>query len=80
MQCRAYAKALHYTEVEFQKSQSTQVIESLISINNKLHQKETASALLDYAKKHHTEETEGKHNFDHYHCVYIVICAILWTL
>lgn len=48
MQCRAYAKALHYKEEEFQRGQNTQVVEALISINNKLQQKEAAEGLLEY--------------------------------
>jgi len=47
MDCRAYAKALHYKEDEFIKEKSRHVcpnvVESLISINNKLQQKEAAS-------------------------------------
>lgn len=44
MHCRAYAKALHYKEEEFhrQKTPNTQIYEALISINNKLQQKEAA--------------------------------------
>lgn len=44
MHCRAYAKALHYKEEEFhrQKTPNGQVYEALISINNKLQQKEAA--------------------------------------
>lgn len=43
MHCRAYAKALHYKEEEFHKSRTSLVLESLISINNKLQQKEAAA-------------------------------------
>jgi len=43
--CRAYAKALHYKEDEFYKGPTSQVIESLISINNKLQQKEAAAGI-----------------------------------
>lgn len=51
--CRAYAKALHYKEEEFQrdKSNNEHVIESLISINNKLQQKEAAEGLLQYVMR-----------------------------
>ena len=36
--CKAYAKALHYKEVEFHTSApSSHIIESLISLNNLLH-------------------------------------------
>lgn len=51
MHCRAYAKALHYKEDEFQQNPgraSGQVVEALISINNKLQQKEAAEGLLQY--------------------------------
>ena len=50
--CRAYAKALHYKEDEFHKGPTSQVIESLISINNKLQQKEAAAGLLNYVMTH----------------------------
>lgn len=47
MNCRAYAKVLHYKEEEFIKEKnkrvSSNVIESLIYINNKLQQKEAVS-------------------------------------
>lgn len=45
---RAYAKALHYKEEEFQREANSQVVEALISINNKLQQKEAAEGLLQY--------------------------------
>lgn len=48
MHCRAYAKALHYKEEEFQREANSQVVEALISINNKLQQKEAAEGLLQY--------------------------------
>lgn len=46
MDCRAYAKALHYKEDEFKEKQEPQVFESLIMINTKLQQKEAAEGLL----------------------------------
>lgn len=56
MDCRAYAKALHYKEDEFIKEKNRQVcpniIESLISINNKLQQKEAASGKYIYKYNH----------------------------
>ena len=52
MKCRAYAKALHYKEEEFHKGPNTQILESLISINNKLQQREAAKGVLSYAMKH----------------------------
>lgn len=50
MHCRAYAKALHYKEEEFhrQKGPNAHVYEALISINNKLQQKEAAAGLLEH--------------------------------
>ncbi|XP_066992513.2 serine/threonine-protein kinase mTOR isoform X2 [Anabrus simplex] len=50
--CRAYAKALHYKEDEFHKEPNAQVFEALISINNKLQQKEAAAGLLEYVMSH----------------------------
>ncbi|XP_046969780.1 serine/threonine-protein kinase Tor-like [Vanessa cardui] len=45
--CRAYAKALYYKEEEYRRNPSTQVVEALIHINNKLQQKESANGLLE---------------------------------
>eukprot|EP00252_Welwitschia_mirabilis_P018999 TRINITY_DN4284_c0_g1_i1.p1 TRINITY_DN4284_c0_g1~~TRINITY_DN4284_c0_g1_i1.p1 ORF type:complete len:1768 (+),score=306.64 TRINITY_DN4284_c0_g1_i1:368-5305(+) len=56
--CRAFAKALHYKEMEFEGAQSKKmeanpvVVESLIHINNQLHQHEAAVGILTYAQKH----------------------------
>ncbi|KAI5638457.1 FAT domain-containing protein [Phthorimaea operculella] len=47
MHCRAYAKALHYKEEEFRSAATSQVVEALIHINNKLQQKEAAEGLLE---------------------------------
>lgn len=54
---RAYAKALHYKEDEFLRggSKDQQVIEALISINNKLQQKEAAEGLLQYVMRQGNE-------------------------
>ena len=49
--CQAYAKSLHYKEMEFVTSPST-AIHSLISVNNHLGQTEAANGLLVYAQKH----------------------------
>lgn len=54
MQCRAYAKALHYKEEEFHKGPTSQVLEALISINNKLQQKEAAMGWLSIFCKNET--------------------------
>lgn len=52
MDCRAYAKALHYKEEEFRRGIETvlesHTVESLILINNKLQQREAAEGLLEY--------------------------------
>ncbi|XP_075183475.1 serine/threonine-protein kinase mTOR [Anomaloglossus baeobatrachus] len=53
--CRAYAKALHYKELEFQKGPTPAILESLISINNKLQQPEAASGVLEFGMKHYGE-------------------------
>ncbi|GBF92738.1 hypothetical protein Rsub_05107 [Raphidocelis subcapitata] len=49
--CHAFAKALHYKEMEFQTSPAT-AIEALIHINNQLRQPEAAVGVLTYAQKH----------------------------
>ncbi|KAL6517525.1 hypothetical protein OROMI_033226 [Orobanche minor] len=57
--CRAFAKALHYKEMEFEGACSNRmdgnpvaVVEALIHINNQLHQHEAAVGILTYAQKH----------------------------
>lgn len=72
MHCRAYAKALHYKEDEFHKGRNSNVFESLISINNKLQQKEVAEGLLEYVMKQQNQQDlkvqvrwyEKLHNWD----------------
>lgn len=50
--CKAYAKALHYKEVEFHNSApNSEIIEKLISLNNLLHQHEAAHGIRIFAKK-----------------------------
>ncbi|KAI5604042.1 hypothetical protein POPTR_001G289200v4 [Populus trichocarpa] len=56
--CRAFAKALHYKEMEFEGSRSKKmdanpvaVVETLIHINNQLHQHEAAVGILTYAQQ-----------------------------
>lgn len=53
--CLAYAKALHYKELEFHSNPSA-TIEALISINNQLQQPEAAVGILKYAQQHHSVE------------------------
>ncbi|KAL3614294.1 hypothetical protein CASFOL_042368 [Castilleja foliolosa] len=57
--CRAYAKALHYKEMEFDRTCSNSLdgspvaaVEALIHINNQLHQHEAAVGILTYAQLH----------------------------
>ncbi|KAI3445863.1 hypothetical protein Pfo_002528 [Paulownia fortunei] len=57
--CRAFAKALHYKEMEFEGACSNRmdgnpvaVVEALIHINNQLHQNEAAVGILTYAQQH----------------------------
>jgi FKBP12-rapamycin complex-associated protein len=49
--CRAFAKALHYKETEFQQHPAS-TVEALISINNQLQQPEAAVGILTYAQQH----------------------------
>ncbi|KAH3683007.1 hypothetical protein WICPIJ_006011 [Wickerhamomyces pijperi] len=51
--CHAYAKALHYKELEFSQEPSTPTIEALISINNQLQQSDAATGILKHAQQHH---------------------------
>eukprot|EP00158_Paraphelidium_tribonemae_P009901 Partr_v1_DN28994_c0_g1_i3_m24719 putative Phosphatidylinositol 3-kinase len=51
--CHAYAKALHYKELEFMNEPSPEVIEQLISINNQLQQPDGAVGVLTYAQRNH---------------------------
>lgn len=49
LKCNAYAKALHFIEIQFQRVPSS-CIEQLISIYNQLSQPEAAEGILNYAK------------------------------
>lgn len=51
--CHAYAKALHYKELEFMQEPSTPTIEGLISINNQLQQTDAAIGILKHAQQHY---------------------------
>ncbi|ODV94288.1 hypothetical protein PACTADRAFT_4233 [Pachysolen tannophilus NRRL Y-2460] len=51
--CHAYAKALHYKELEFMQEPTTPTIETLISINNQLQQEDAAIGILKHAQQHH---------------------------
>lgn len=53
--CHAYAKALHYKELEFLQDQSGGAVEALIQINNQLQQYDAAIGILRRAQLY----TEG---------------------
>lgn len=61
---------MHYKEEEFQQNASNQVVEALISINNKLQQKEAAEGLLQFVMQRNCEMQiqvrwyEKLHNWD----------------
>lgn len=50
----SYAKALYYKELEFKDDFNPSIIESLMDINNKLHQTDAAIGLLKYAQTKHS--------------------------
>ncbi|CAH1757738.1 9252_t:CDS:10 [Entrophospora sp. SA101] len=49
--CHAYAKALHYKEMEFMSDSSTETIEKLIQINNQLQLPDAAIGILKLAQE-----------------------------
>jgi FKBP12-rapamycin complex-associated protein len=54
--CEAWAKALHYKEIEF-RTQPGETCEALISINHKLDLPEAAAGVLHYAQEvYHIEQ------------------------
>lgn len=50
--CHAYAKALHYKELEFEEEKNPSVVEALITINNQLQQTDAAVGILRNAQKY----------------------------
>ncbi len=48
--CHAFAKALHYKELEFEQDQNSQSVEALIHINNQLQQSDAAIGILRRAQ------------------------------
>lgn len=48
--CHAFAKALHYKELEFNAEQNSSAVEALISINNQLQQTDAAFGILRKAR------------------------------
>ncbi|KAF2457914.1 armadillo-type protein [Lineolata rhizophorae] len=51
--CHAFAKALHYKELEFNAEQNASAVEALISINNQLQQTDAAFGILRKAQGYH---------------------------
>ena len=49
--CRAFAKALHYKELEFQTNPAS-CTEALITINEELEQPEAAIGVIEHARCH----------------------------
>jgi len=56
LKCRAYAKALHYKELEVLSDPSVQTIEELIRINNSLQQPDVSVGILIHAHQVHNLE------------------------
>jgi FKBP12-rapamycin complex-associated protein len=54
--CHAYAKALHYKEMEFISEPLTNTIESLITINHQLQHPDSAIGILTSAQQNHNVE------------------------
>jgi FKBP12-rapamycin complex-associated protein len=54
LKCHAYAKALHYKELEFSTDPSPSIVEELIAINTKLQQSDAAWGILLVAREHNS--------------------------
>ncbi|KAK4495590.1 hypothetical protein PRZ48_012858 [Zasmidium cellare] len=54
--CHAFAKALHYKELEFNAEQNASAVEALISINNQLQQTDAAFGILRKAQGYNDVE------------------------
>ena len=54
--CHAFAKALHYKELEFNAEQNSSAVEALISINNQLQQTDAAFGILRKAQNYNDVE------------------------
>ena len=54
--CQAFAKALHYKELEFNTDKSPSSVEALISINNQLQQSDAAFGILRSVQTSHELE------------------------
>ncbi|KAL3475819.1 armadillo-type protein [Aspergillus californicus] len=54
--CHAFAKALHYKELEFEQDQNSGAVEALITINNQLQQSDAAIGILRKAQAYRDVE------------------------
>ncbi|EYE96697.1 phosphatidylinositol 3-kinase tor2 [Aspergillus ruber CBS 135680] len=54
--CHAFAKALHYKELEFEQDQNSGAVEALITINNQLQQPDAAVGILRKAQAYRDVE------------------------
>lgn len=70
--CHAFAKALHYKELEFATAPEA-AVEALISINNQLRQPEAAVGVLTIAQRSLAMDLKV-HFIAIHHPVYIVNC------
>ncbi|THC91833.1 hypothetical protein EYZ11_008703 [Aspergillus tanneri] len=54
--CHAFAKALHYNELEFEQDQNSGAVDALITINNQLQQSDAAIGILRKAQAYRDVE------------------------
>ena len=57
--CHAFAKALHYKELEFEEEKGPNTVEALIYINNQLGQSDAAVGILRHAQKYQDFELKA---------------------
>lgn len=57
--CHAFAKALHYKELEFEQEQNSGAVEALITINSQLQQSDAAIGILRKAQAYLDVESKG---------------------
>lgn len=49
--CNFYTKTLYYKELEYKEDQDSKIIETLLNLNNQLHQTDSVIGILKYAQK-----------------------------
>jgi serine/threonine-protein kinase mTOR len=59
-QVQAYAKSLHYTELEFLEESTPSVVEALIRVNTKLQQHDAAWGILSVAREQYDISKHGE--------------------